>query len=87
MFGARSSLYFENYQVAVKTGTTSNYRDAWCIGYTPSIVAGIWVGNNDNSPMTKLAGIVSAPIWHQFMEKAFQKLPKENFIPLESTDE
>ena len=87
LFGRNSLLYFPDYQVAVKTGTTNNFRDAWTIGYTPSIVAGVWVGNNDNSPMTKLAGIISAPIWRQFMEKALQKLPKENFIPPKSIDE
>jgi len=79
IFGSHSSLYFENYSVAVKTGTTNNYRDAWTIGYTPSIVAGVWVGNNDNSPMTKLTGLSSSPIWHQFMAKALSLFPKENF--------
>ena len=56
MFGLRSALYFENYQVAAKTGTTQDYRDAWTIGYTPSLVVGVWVGNNDNSPMLKNQG-------------------------------
>jgi len=82
MFGARSSLYFENYQVAVKTGTTSNYRDAWTIGFTPSIAAGVWVGNNNNAEMTKKASVTTAgPIWHAFMLKAISKFPKEEFAP------
>ncbi len=80
MFGANSALYFENYQVAAKTGTTNNYRDAWTIGYTPSIVTGVWVGNNDNTSMSKKPGVVLAgPIWRAFMTKALPKFPKENF--------
>jgi 1A family penicillin-binding protein len=80
MFGSRSALYFEDYDVAAKTGTTDDYRDAWTIGYTPSIVAGVWAGNNNNSPMSKQPGVmISAPIWHQFMAEALLKLPKEEF--------
>ena len=80
LFGERSPLFFENYQVAVKTGTTTDYRDGWTIGYTPSIVAGLWSGNNDNSPIAKKPGsMISAPMWHQFMEGVLSKLPKENF--------
>jgi len=80
MFGLGSPLYFENYQVAVKTGTTQNYRDAWTIGYTPSIVTGIWVGNNDNSPILKKPGVMLAgPIFHQFMEKILPSYPSESF--------
>ena len=71
IFGSKSVLYFENRQVAAKTGTTQDYKDGWVIGYTPSIVAGVWVGNNDSSPMRKEPGIVLAgPIWKRFMEKA-----------------
>jgi len=71
IFGSNSCLYFENYPVAAKTGTTQNYKDGWVIGYTPSIVTGVWVGNNDGSPMQREPGIVLAgPIWRRFMEKA-----------------
>jgi penicillin-binding protein 1A len=80
IFGVRSNLYFENYQVAVKTGTTENNRDGWTIGYTPSIVTGVWVGNNNNTPMAKkLAEGVAGPIFHGFLEKILVKYPKENF--------
>ena len=80
MFGPRSLLYFENYQVAAKTGTTQNFRDAWTIGYTPSVVTGVWVGNNDNSPIFKKPGVTLAgPIFHQFMEEVLTYFPKENF--------
>jgi len=85
MFGSRSALYFKNRQVAAKTGTTDNFRDAWTIGYTPSIVAGVWVGNNNNAPMAKKPSIVlAAPMWREFMLKALAKLPKENFTELKT---
>lgn len=88
MFGANSALHFENYQVAAKTGTTNNYRDAWTIGYTPNIAAGVWVGNNDNTSMSKKPGVVLAgPIWRAFMLEALAKFPKENFTPLEVTEQ
>jgi len=81
MFGPRSSLYFEDWQVAAKTGTTQEYKDAWTLGYAPSIVTGVWVGNNNNSPMAKQPGVVLAsPIFHKFMEKALLKYPKQDFI-------
>ena len=79
IFGPRSNLYFENYQVAAKTGTTQNYQDGWVVGYTPTIVTGVWVGNNNNSPMTKLGEALAGPIWRAFLEKALLKFPKENF--------
>ena len=81
MFGPRSHLYFEGYRVAAKTGTTDNFRDAWTIGYTPSIVVGVWAGNNNNAPMIKRqpAATVAGPIFHNFMEKYLLKFPKENF--------
>jgi penicillin-binding protein 1A len=72
MFGPRSSLYFEGHKVAAKTGTTDNYRDAWTIGYTSSAVVGVWVGNNDNSPMEKLPAVsLAGPIFHEIMEETF----------------
>ena len=49
-----SPLSFPGYDVAVKTGTTDDTRDAWVIGYTPSIALGVWAGNNDNTPMVKI---------------------------------
>jgi 1A family penicillin-binding protein len=80
VFPAHSALWFPDRQVAVKTGTTNDYKDAWILGYTPSLVVGAWVGNNDNTPMEKrVAGFIVAPLWHGFMEKAFAYIPKENF--------
>jgi len=79
MFGWHSPLYIEGYQVAAKTGTTQKYNDAWTIGYTPSLVTGVWVGNNDNSPMLKPGVSLAGPIWHDFMVEALKKFEKEEF--------
>lgn len=82
-FGERSALYFEGREVAVKTGTTNDYRDAWVLGYTPSLVAGAWAGNNDNSPMEKkVAGFIIAPLWNAFMIEALREFPVERFEKL-----
>lgn len=79
-FGERSSLYFPGRDVAAKTGTTNDYRDAWILGYTPNLVVGAWAGNNDNTPMEKkVAGFIIAPMWHEFMEFALPKTDAENF--------
>lgn len=64
---------------AVKTGTTENYRDAWTVGYTPSLVAGVWAGNNDNKSMSRAASAVSAPIWRDFMNKVLAGTAVEQF--------
>jgi len=79
VFGWNSVLYFKDYNVAVKTGTTQYFNDAWTIGYTPSIATGVWVGNNDNSSMTKPGVVLAGPIWHNFMAEALKKFPEENF--------
>lgn len=81
VFAPRSSLYFPDRQVAAKTGTTQDYRDAWTIGYTPSLVAGVWTGNSNNQPMRqKGSGVLaSAPIWRAFMEAALKDAPSESF--------
>ncbi len=82
-FSPTSSLYFPNREVAAKTGTTQDFRDAWTVGYTPAIASGVWVGNNDNTPMNKkaLSVMVAAPIWHSFMEFALARRPPEAFTP------
>jgi 1A family penicillin-binding protein len=65
---------------AVKTGTTENYRDAWTIGYTPSIAIAVWVGNNDGRPMDQIAGSLgAAPIWRSLMEQYLKGTPIEKF--------
>jgi penicillin-binding protein 1A len=81
MFGPRSHLYFENYQVAAKTGTTDDFRDCWTIGYTPSIVIGVWTGNNNNESMIRRqpAATVAGPIFHKLMQYALSRMPLEYF--------
>jgi 1A family penicillin-binding protein len=79
-YSLNSPLSFNGYDVAVKTGTTDDSRDAWVVGYTPSIAIGVWVGNNDNSAMVKsVAGFIAAPMWHEVMAYALSKNPKTYF--------
>lgn len=88
IFGSNSSLYFSDRPVAAKTGTTSEYRDAWTFGYTPSVVTGVWVGNNDNSSMTAGAAgaMAAAPIWHDFMARFLDGTPVEDFVKPDGVD-
>jgi 1A family penicillin-binding protein len=81
VFGAGGPLTLPGRPVAAKTGTTNNWRDGWTIGYTPSLVTGVWAGNNDNTPMKRQAdGVyVAAPIWNEFMKKVLKNTPMENF--------
>jgi len=69
-FGASSALRIAGKTVSVKTGTTDEKRDNWTVGFTPSYVVGVWVGNNDNSPMNPAvaSGVTGAsPIWNRVM--------------------
>jgi membrane peptidoglycan carboxypeptidase len=80
LYGANSALYFGDRQVAVKTGTTNDYKDAWIIGYTPNIVVGTWAGNNNNTPMEKkVAGLIVAPMWRAFMQEVLAKTENRSF--------
>ncbi len=63
---------------AAKTGTTDDNRDAWVIGYTPSVVVGVWSGNNDNKSMTK-GSTISVPTWKGFMSEVLKKYPPQTF--------
>lgn len=69
-FGSRASnLEIPGRRVAVKTGTTDEYRDSWAVGYDSRYVVGVWIGNNDNSPMTEVAGSVGgASVWKRIVE-------------------
>ncbi|HNU05724.1 MAG TPA: PBP1A family penicillin-binding protein, partial [Anaerolineae bacterium] len=79
-FGANSWLQIGR-PAAVKTGTTNDVRDIWTIGYTPELVAGVWVGNADGAPMdSNLSGIAGAgPIWNRFMRSALANTPVQDF--------
>ncbi len=77
-FGPNSYLHVPGKTVAVKTGTTNDKRDNWAVGFTNSITVGVWVGNNDNSPMDpKIAsGVTGASsIWYKIMTEALKKYP------------
>lgn len=79
-FGLGSPLQLGTRPVAAKTGTAQEYRDGWTVGYTPSLVAGVWVGNNDNTPMQAESGVVgAAPIWNSFMKSVLANTPIEKF--------
>ncbi len=78
LFGANSFFYFGNRDVAGKTGTTNDNKDAWVVGYTPNLAVGVWTGNNDNTPMKK-GSAISGPAWRTFMDAALAKLPNESF--------
>jgi len=86
IFGPKSPLILADRVVAAKTGTTSEFRDAWTVGYTPSIAVGVWAGNNDNHPMKAGADgvFVAAPIWNAFMTLALSNQPVETFVAYDS---
>lgn len=79
-FGPNSVLRVGKYPVSVKTGTTNDYRDNWTVGYTPSFVAVVWVGNNDNTPMSGIVSGVTgaAPIWNDIMTHLVAQKPPES---------
>ena len=86
-FGPNSALVIKGKTVSVKTGTSNDKRDNWTIGYTPSIVTTVWVGNNDNSPMHQQlsSGVTgAAPIWHDIMTEILKD--REDEIPARSAN-
>lgn len=80
-FGENSYLNLGSRSVAVKTGTTNDLRDNWTVGWTSDVVVGVWVGNNDNSPMRNVASGVSgaAPIWRKQMLDVLSAYPDKPF--------
>lgn len=65
---------------AAKTGTTTDYRDNWTVGYTPNLVVGVWVGNADNRPMVDVTGVTgAAPIWNGFIREVLDAQPELTF--------
>ena len=85
LFGANSALNFPGRDVAAKTGTTNDKRDVWILGYTPNLVVGAWAGNNDNSSMREISGLVITPLWREFMDVALPKFSIETFTEPEHT--
>lgn len=83
-FGPRSVLVIPEHEVAVKTGTTNSLRDNWTFGYTSDRVVGVWVGNNDNTPMSAVAsGITGAsPIWQNIMRSQLRGESRRFALPV-----
>jgi penicillin-binding protein 1C len=78
-FGAWSPLRLDR-PAAVKTGTSSDWRDNWTIGYTPDWVVGVWIGNVDRTPLREVSGVTgAAPIWHAVMELLHRGQPARDF--------
>ncbi len=82
IFGANSPLHFPERAVAAKTGTTNDFKDAWAVGYTPSIAVAVWTGNSNAAKMKVGAdgSIIAAPIFHNFIDKALANVPNEEFV-------
>jgi membrane peptidoglycan carboxypeptidase len=79
-FGAGSALSLGSRPAAAKTGTTTDFRDNWTVGYTPQVVVGVWVGNADNTPMRDVTGVTgAAPIWNQFIRAVLNGQPELPF--------
>lgn len=81
VFGFTNSLTIPGHMVAVKTGTTSEYHDAWTVGYTPQIATAVWTGNTDNTAMKSGAdgSVVAAPIWNNFMRMYLSTVDNVDF--------
>ncbi|MFA6007238.1 MAG: PBP1A family penicillin-binding protein [Candidatus Shapirobacteria bacterium] len=81
VFGTNSLLNISGKTVAVKTGTTNNLKDNWCIGWTPSYLVAVWVGNNDSSPMSWVASGISGatPIWNRMMKELLKNKTNEKW--------
>jgi len=78
-FGTVSPLK-TNKTTAVKTGTTDNYADSWTMGYSPDYVVGVWMGNNDHTPMRQVSGIEGAAyVWHDIMTDILASVPEKAF--------
>ncbi len=87
LWGSNSKIYFPDRDVAAKSGSTNDFRDAWIMGYAPNIAVGAWCGNNDNGTMRGLSGLITTPMWREFMDLALSKLPEESFTqPYIATD-
>ena len=86
LWGYNSAVYFADRDVAVKSGSTNNSRDAWIMGYAPNLAVGVWTGNNDNAPMNGLSGLIATPMWRAFMDVALAKLDEESFGEAPATD-
>jgi penicillin-binding protein 1C len=75
-FGWTSPLHFDSFRAAAKTGTSSDFRDGWTLGFTPEFTVGAWVGNFDNTPLDRFSGTAGAgPIFHAVLERLHRDRP------------
>jgi 1A family penicillin-binding protein len=81
VFGLNNNFVLKGRPVAAKSGTTSSFKDAWTIGFTPSLASGVWTGNNNGKEMKKGAdgSVIAAPIWNDFMSRVLALDPVEKF--------
>lgn len=79
LWGYNSLINFPNRDVAAKSGSTNNSRDAWIMGYAPNLAVGVWVGNNDNASMNGLSGLIATPMWREFMDIALATVEEKSF--------
>ncbi|MCX6781823.1 MAG: penicillin-binding protein [Candidatus Magasanikbacteria bacterium] len=88
IFGRGSTLTLPDRLVAAKTGTTNNYKDAWTLGYVPSLAAGVWVGNTTPAPMKGGGNTLAGQIWNRFMKLSLASTSPEQFPapPANDTD-
>jgi penicillin-binding protein 1A len=78
--GTGTGARVPGFDIAGKTGTTSDYRDAWFVGYTGGFVVAVWTGKDDNTPMRRVTGgVLPAEIWRRFMVTAHAQLPARDF--------
>ena len=86
IFGISNTLTLPGRPVAAKTGTTNDYKDAWTMGYVPSLAAGVWVGNTTPAPMKGGGNVLAGQIWNRFMRESLATTPVETFpIPPPNT--
>ncbi|GIW66168.1 MAG: hypothetical protein KatS3mg095_0066 [Candidatus Parcubacteria bacterium] len=88
-FEARRGLFqnslnltkIDDYEIAIKTGTSQFYRDAWTFGYTPNFIVSVWAGNTDGQTIPEgLSVVLTLPIWHEFTSKIIKYYPKTKFL-------
>jgi penicillin-binding protein 1A len=84
--GTASKAQLPGWPAAGKTGTSQNFRDAWFVGYTSHLVAGVWLGNDDSSPTKKATGGgLPVEIWSRFMRSAHQNVPVASLLGVGTT--
>ncbi len=79
LWGNYSLVNFGERDVAVKSGSTNDFNDAWVMGYAPNLAVGVWVGNNTPESMNGLSGLIATPMWREFLDEALADLESQSF--------